>query len=74
MSKIIVRTVEGVIRSFIFHSPKQVIGSVGDHYTNADLKEFTYEVPEGHTLVDVEMTADASSLETSIRFVVSKDI
>ena len=74
MSKIIVRTVEGVIRSFIFHSLEQIIGSVDSHYTNPDMKELTYKVPKGHTLVDVEMTADASSLERSIRFVVSKDI
>ncbi len=59
MSKIIVRTLEGVIRSLIFHSStNEIIGAVGDHYFISDRKELIYEVPEGHSLVDVEMTAD----------------
>jgi hypothetical protein len=74
VSKVIVRTTHGVIRTIIFVSSTSLtIGAVGGSHKDAKTEEKCYFVPNKQSLVGMEMIADELSPERTIRFISQKN-
>lgn len=74
VSKVIVRTTHGVIRTIIFVSSTSLtIGAVGGSHKDAKTEEKCYCVPNKQSLVGMEMIADELSPERTIRFISQKN-